>query len=148
MGINLATCDTLWRAAFLDGFSTAALRVTVVEGDGLSFLSDFLDHEDLYRFLPELENPDQAKNWLSRAFGNRSYLFFRMETRQDREPAGFMVFNRKADGSLVLGGSDPDRLPGQGIRVGSPRRPPPFSRRKGVSPCCPRRRASRQRSCD
>ena len=105
MAINLASCDTRWQAAFLDGFTTNALKVTVVDRDGLTFLGDFLDHEDLYRFLPELENPDQAGDWLSRAFGKRGYLFFRLEARQDRMPVGFMVFNRKADGSLVLGGA-------------------------------------------
>ena len=105
MAINLAGCDTLWQAVFLDGFSTAALKVTVLDRDGLTFLADFLGHEDLYRFLPELENPDQARDWLSRAFGKRAYLFFRVETRQNLEPVGFMVFNQKADGSLVLGGA-------------------------------------------
>jgi len=105
VAINLAGCDTLWQAVFLDGFSTAALKVTVLDRDDLTFLADFLGHEDLYRFLPELDNPDQARNWLSRAFGKRAYLFFRVETRQNLEPVGFMVFNQKADGSLVLGGA-------------------------------------------
>lgn len=105
MAINLATGDTRWKTAFLAGFYTAGLRTTVIDRGGLAFLTDFLGHEDLSRFLPELENPDQATNWLARAFGKRSYLFFRLEVRQSRDPIGFIVFNRAFDGSLVLGGA-------------------------------------------
>jgi RimJ/RimL family protein N-acetyltransferase len=103
MPINL-NIDRQWKKTFARGYDTPRLHIRVLGPEDTPDLFDLLLENNLYRFVPEIENGLDARKWLEQVHDKSGFQFLMIRDSETSEPVGFLMINRETRRQVTLGG--------------------------------------------
>lgn len=104
MKINLAHIDTGWKSRLATPIKSSGLTLLPLQTGHFESVPSFSNDPELYRFVPDISNGNEALDWLQSVFSKRRYQFHLICLAPDSLPVGIFMHTLSENSLLFIGG--------------------------------------------